>query len=168
VANTNSNLIANPATFIPVMNPTGKDYGRVYFAQDNFEVLGLDIDAIGDTVSLVKVPAIARPLSIKVAHDDLGSAAAAFHCGVYDDQMVAKDNNAFASSYSVAAASAFTELIDNNTPIPTAMIGDTLWEWAGDASQPERGTEYIIALTTTAIHVGNNGTIAFQIMWAYP
>ena len=170
VNTSDSNLVANADASPPVMNPVGKQGGRVRIIQDNFEVAAEDVTDIGDIIRLARVPVNARIHSIQIANDDLdsGAGALAADLGIYDPNNgnAVKDADAFASAIGqLAAATAFgTELRWESGVNGIDTLGKKLWELAGDSEDP--GGEYDIALTLTAgASTPAAGTIAFIILY---
>jgi hypothetical protein len=173
MANTNSNLIANPALVPPTMNPVGKLGGRVRIAQDNFEVTGTNFDAVADTIKLARLPAGCRPISIKVGCEELDSNATPTNTAdlgilLTSGAVVAAGSDAvfIADSDIFQADNSLTEEMLSDTDARRALIGARLWEWAGLTVEPAAGTVYDIAYTSTFVSAtAADGTVAFQILY---
>lgn len=172
MANTNSNIIADIVSARPGHTPAGKLHGNVRVMQDNFQVAAADIDGAGDTIRLCRLQSNFRPISLLLANDNLDAGVDVLvNVGLYlvnfDGSFGAvKDENAFALAYPLYVANKLTELIDElNTSAQRQLIGDRVWEWAGDPR--DRHETYDVVLTTRAVAPGAQaGTIAFQFFYS--
>ena len=135
----------------------------VLCAQGNFEAAVADL-AAADIIRLTRLPTNARPISIRLTADDLGGALEV-DVGISDKDAVVKDVDAFAAAYVIGTTkTVLTEVIDQaDTDPQKALIGDRLWEWAGDSVDPN--TEYDITLTVTTSTTPAAGTIGYQILY---
>ena len=183
MANTNSNLMANIFSTPRAHNPVGQQGGRVRVACGSFELLAADIDADGDTVRLVLLPANARVLQIWIGGDDLDSGSnLSWNIGLYEPGTASTAPGALvvtaAADGEVMFASAVTQqavlqlgatnLVSEdwvNGDLKITFFGSRLWELAEDTEGDF--AEYEICLTqTTAATGATAGTMAFAVMYS--
>jgi len=154
----------------------------VRVACGNFELAAADIDADGDTVRLVLLPANARVLQIWIGGDDLDSGSnLSWNIGLYEPGSSSSGPGSLvvtaATDGEVMFASGVTQqavrdigagnLVGEDWADGDAKItffGDRLWELAEDTEGAF--AEYEICLTqTTAATGAAAGTMAFSIMY---
>jgi len=148
----------------------GKEEGRVQVQTDSFEVVAEDVSDIGDLIKLGRFNSTARPLSIMIFSDELdrhASPTLAMDLGIYLTDDTVKDSNAFASAVTAGwgdTATTGVEYLTEANAAAVAKISKEMWEWAGEAEDPN--VEYDISLkVTAAAATGSDGTISFVIMY---
>ena len=160
-----TNLDADPVV-APDVSQLG---GRIRIAIGTMELTTADLDS-ADIIILDRFPSNSVPIAITIWNDDVDSGnAVVVDCGIYTTSGTAKDSNAFATLLTTLQAAvvtaAGTEILGEAGAAATALIGQKLWEWAGDATDP--GGLLDIALTvTTAAGTAVAGTLSYRIYYS--
>jgi len=159
-----ASLTARDATPPTLQNPGTGGIANVKFVQGYIASVTAAL-SITSVIRLVQVPAHAYVKSVKVYSAAQG--AGAFDIGLYSVGVAtAIDQDYFASAVSCAGVVQGTEVALESTVATVADRILPLWEAAGVATEPAKGTMYEIAATVAGTDV-TTGTGALGVEVEY-
>jgi hypothetical protein len=183
MANTPSDLITNIYARPRVLNKVSRAHGALYGAVATTAVLAADVDA--RIYPVVRLPADARIWALFVANSAIAGGTD-YDLGVYNAgdwtqaDQAAKDADILVDGISMATArdemidpaqvlaaaigSIFNCLGQGTNAITGIQMFRELWEHAGDAAEPQAGTEYDLAWTANTVGTAA-GTIKTAVLY---
>jgi hypothetical protein len=167
VSTVKSTEITNTEASPHVQNLAGVAGGRIRIAQGTMEIAITSEDEVGDVILLARLPSSAVIISIELANDILdGVADLAYDVGIYDQDGVVVDADAYASAITqLQAAAAFASVENEARDIDN--VGQPIYKDANALLTEDPGVEYDIGLTcTTPAATDAAGTLSYRIYYA--